>query len=148
MAGAHKRGRYPWVAVIAICLGCPLAFVTAAAQRADKPSTRDGIFSPQQVERGRESFLWECTDCHEMEEFTGVGAYLEQMEGETVWDVFEFIWSEMPEDRPARLEPEEYADILSYILSVYGLPTGERDMPIDSGALRAIAIERPERPGS
>jgi mono/diheme cytochrome c family protein len=118
------------------------------AQAPNPSSTRDGIFSVQQVERGRESFLWDCMDCHEMEEFTGVGAYLEQMDGEPLWDVFEFIWTEMPEDRPAWLEPEEYADILSYILSVYGLPAGGTDMPVDETSLRSIVIERPEEPGS
>jgi mono/diheme cytochrome c family protein len=111
-------------------------------------STRDGIFSADQVERGRESFLWECMDCHEMEEFTGAGAYLEQMEGKPLWEVFEFIWTEMPEDRPAWLDPNEYADILAYILSVYGAPSGTVDLPTDESALERIVIERPERPGS
>lgn len=90
----------------------------------------------------------ECTDCHEIEEFTGVGAYLESQEGETLWDVFEFIWSEMPEDRPSWLEPEEYADILAYVLSVYGFPSGDSDMPIERDALRTVTITVPQRPGS
>lgn len=83
-----------------------------------------------------------------MQEFTGVGAYLEQMDGEPLWEVFEFIWTEMPEDRPARLEPEEYADILAYILSVYGAPAGDTDLPTDEPSLERILIERPEQPGS
>ena len=107
-----------------------------------------GFFSASQVERGRESFSWECTDCHEIEEFTGVGAYLESQEGETLWDVFEYVWSEMPEDRPSWLEPTEYADILAYVLSVYGFPTGDNDMPIDRESLRAVRITVPQRPGS
>jgi len=118
------------------------------AQGQSGRSTQDGIFSADQVERGRQSFLWECMDCHEMEEFTGVGAYLEKMEEESVWEVFEYIWSEMPEDRPAWLEPEQYADILAYILSVYGAPAGDRDMPIDREPLIDIKITRPELPGS
>jgi mono/diheme cytochrome c family protein len=118
------------------------------AQDQSGRSTQDGIFSADQVERGRQSFLWECMDCHEMEEFTGVGAYLEEMEDESVWEVFEYIWSEMPEDRPAWLEPEQYADILAYILSVYGAPAGDRDMPIDREPLIEIKITRPELPGS
>jgi mono/diheme cytochrome c family protein len=120
----------------------------AAAGAQPRVSTRDGIFSADQVERGRESFLWECMDCHEMEEFTGIGAYLEQMDGKPLWEVFEFIWTEMPEDRPAWLAPEEYADILAYILSVYGAPAGDADLPTDESALDRIRIERPERPGS
>lgn len=87
-------------------------------------------------------------DCHEIEEFTGVGAYLEDEDGETVWEVFEYIWAEMPEDNPASLEPSEYADVLAYVFSVYGLPAGDTDMPIDRAALEKIEIARPVRPGS
>jgi mono/diheme cytochrome c family protein len=129
-----------------------LLFVIVAAngQTAERRSIRDGVFSAAQVERGRESFLWQCMDCHEMEEFTGVGAYLEKMEteGKTLWEVFEYIWAEMPEDSPARLAPEEYADILAYILSVYGLSTGEADMPTNRAVLEPILIQGPSLPGS
>jgi mono/diheme cytochrome c family protein len=123
--------------------------IAALAQADDASDALSrGFFSAAQVERGRESFSWECTDCHEIEEFTGVGAYLESQEGETLWDVFEFIWAEMPEDRPSWLEPEEYADILAYVLSVYGFPTGDSDMPIERAALRGVRITVPQRPGS
>jgi mono/diheme cytochrome c family protein len=125
-----------------------LAASAACAQSPATPSLEAGIFSRAQVERGEESFAYQCTDCHEIEEFTGVGAYLEDMEGKTLWEVFEFVWLEMPEDRPGWLEPGEYADILAYILSVYGHPSGHSDMPVDEAALRAITITVPERPGS
>jgi len=120
----------------------------AFGQAPEGRSVRDGVFSVAQVERGRDSFTWICMDCHEIEEFTGIGAYLEEMEGKNVWEVFEYIWAEMPEDNPASLEPSEYADILAYTLSVYGLPTGDTDMPIDRETLEKITITRPELPGS
>ena len=146
LALSHLRAYFP--AVLTACGAASLLALVDGADAQSGTTTRDGIFSAAQVERGRESFLWECMDCHEMEEFTGVGAYLEEVDGETVWDVFEFIWSEMPEDRPAWLEPDEYADILAYILSVYGAPTGDADMPIDQAALERIVVERPDRAGS
>jgi S-disulfanyl-L-cysteine oxidoreductase SoxD len=129
-------------------LAATLAIATALGQSLGPRTTRDGVFSSAQVERGRESFDGNCADCHEIEEFTGAGAYFEEMDGEPLWRVFDFIWSEMPEDRPAWLEPQEYADILAYILSVYGMPTGEADMPIEQTALDGIHLARPERPGS
>jgi hypothetical protein len=33
-------------------------------------------------------------------------------------------------------------------LSIYGLPSGEADLPIDRATLRAITITRPAPPGS
>jgi mono/diheme cytochrome c family protein len=125
-------------------------FVLAAFGQSpdDSRTVRDGIFSVAQVERGRDSFTWICMNCHEMEEFTGVSAYLEEMEGKALWEIFEYIWAEMPEDDPASLEPEEYADVLAYVLSVYGLPAGDADLPTDRATLEAITLTRPERPGS
>lgn len=117
------------------------------AQGQSGRTTQDGVFSAAQVERGRASFVWECMECHELEEFAGAGAYLESMNGERLWDVFEFIWTEMPEDRPAWLEPREYADILAYLLSVYGAPAGERELPTERTPLRRITIARPEGDG-
>ena len=114
----------------------------------DVNSLSEGAFSARQVERGSEGFGLECMDCHETEEFTGPGAYFEEQEGENLWSVFEFIWAEMPEDKPAWLDPEEYAEILAYLLSVYGFPAGELDLPIDRESLEPIVVTRPERPGS
>ena len=134
------------VAGAAACAGAGtlIAFGQSAAER----SVRDGVFSAAQIERGRDSFTWICMDCHEIEEFTGVGAYFEEMEGKDLWEVFEYIWAEMPEDNPASLEPAEYADIVAYTLSVYGLPAGETDLPTDRETLEKITVIRPELPGS
>jgi cytochrome c2 len=118
------------------------------AQTADQRTVRDGVFSPAQVERGREHFESICMNCHEIEEFTGVGAYLEEVEGKPLWETFEYVWAEMPEDEPASLEPEDYAAILAYIFSVYGLPSGSADLPIDRPTLEAITITGPSLPGS
>jgi mono/diheme cytochrome c family protein len=138
-----------WAAAIAAFAAVfPAASIVARGQSAEVRSIRDGIFSAAQVNRGRESFLWVCTECHEMEEFTAAGAYLEEMDGKTLWEVFEYIWSEMPEDNPSWLEPEEYADVLAYILSVYGMPAGAQDMPTDEAALEQIRIAPPSLPGS
>jgi mono/diheme cytochrome c family protein len=115
----------------------------AAIGQAPGRTVRDGIFSRAQVERGRHEFNAICMNCHELEEFTGEGAYLEQMEGKTVWEAFEYIWAEMPEDEPASLDPRDYAAVLAYTLSEYGLPAGEADMPIDKASLEAVRFARP-----
>jgi mono/diheme cytochrome c family protein len=132
-------------AVLAAVLGVALCAVTAQdAQR----TVRDGVFSAAQVTRGERLFNSICTDCHEIAEFTGAGAYLEEVEGEPLWDTFEFVSAEMPEDEPGSLNPEDYAAVLAYIFSSYGLPSGDAALPIDEAALEAITITRPARPGS
>jgi mono/diheme cytochrome c family protein len=132
---------------VALLTACGLGAWAAFAQAPER-TVRDGVFSAAQVERGRQQFTSICMNCHEIQEFTGPGAYFEEQDGETVWEVFEYIWAEMPEDEPASLDPKDYAAILAYTLSVYGLPTGASDLPIDRESLEAIKIARPERPGS
>jgi len=121
--------------------------VTLAAQTSPR-TVRDGVFSAAQAERGARVFESVCTNCHEMAEFIGAGAYLDEVEGESLWETFDYISTEMPEDDPASLRPEEYAAVLGYILSVYGLPSGDAELAPEQELLEAITLVRPALPGS
>ncbi len=123
------------------------ASCTVAAQDAQR-TVRDGVFSAAQAARGERLFESICMNCHEIAEFTAAGAYLDEVEGKPLWETFEYVWAEMPEDEPASLNPEDYAAVLAYIFSIYGLPSGEADLPIDRESLEAITITRPALPGS
>lgn len=135
-----KLGTYRTLVVLG--LGLFGAVVAAQAQYGARTS-RDGIYSAAQAARGARLFEEICMNCHEMSEFTGEGAYLADVAGEPLWETFEYIWAEMPEDDPASLEPEEYAAVLAYIFESYGLPPGDTDMPTDRDALASIAIAAP-----
>ena len=124
-----------------------VAMLGAAAQDGQR-TIRDGVFSAAQAARGERLFESICTNCHEITEFTAAGAYLEEVEGKPLWETFEYIWAEMPEDEPGSLNPEDYADVLAYIFSIYGLPSGAAALPIDRESLEAITIVRPSLPGS
>jgi mono/diheme cytochrome c family protein len=135
----------------AAALGLSAAGMAAAwtlAAQDDQRTVRDGVFSTRQVAQGERIFESICMNCHEIAEFTGSGAYLEEVDGESLWDTFEYVWSEMPEDDPSSLDPQDYAAVLSYIFSIYGLPAGEADLAVDRESLEAITIMRPRPPGS
>lgn len=134
--------------VLAALLGAGVAAVCTVAAQDGQRTLRDRVFSAPQAARGEEIFESICMNCHEITEFTAAGAYLEEVEGEPLWDTFEYVWSEMPEDEPSSLNPEDYAAVLAYIFSIYGLPSGEADLPIDRESLEAITITRPSLPGS
>ena len=125
---------------------CAFGVLVAAAQTAQR-TVRDGVFSAAQVQRGQRIFKSICVNCHVIEEFTGPGAYLEEHDGKPLWETFDFIWSNMPDDDPSSLEPAEYAAVLAYLFSVYGLPAGQADLPIDRKALELITITRPQPAG-
>ena len=125
-------------------LGLAVAGVVAALQAQNEGRTiRDGVYSPEQAARGARLFESICMNCHEISEFTGEGAYLSEVEGEPLWDTFEYIWAEMPEDDPASLDPEEYAAVLAYIFESYGLPPGTTALPTDRATLSGISIAAP-----
>jgi quinoprotein glucose dehydrogenase len=133
---------------LAVLGAAALGLALTLAAQSGKRTVRDGVFSAAQAERGARVFESICTSCHEIAEFTAADAYLEEVEGESVWETFELVSSEMPEDDPGSLELEEYAAVLAYIFSVYGLPSGDGDLAVDEESLEAITIVRPALPGS
>ena len=56
-------------------------------------------------------------------------------------DFFQVTSTLMPESNPGSLSPEEYADIVSYILRENGYPAGEEDLAADASTLEDIRIE-------
>lgn len=139
-ARLKPTGRSAAAAVVTAALA--LAWLVSAAQVGPR-TVRDGVFSAAQVQRGQKIFKTICVNCHEIEEFTGPGAYLEEHDGKPLWHTFDFIRSKMPDDDPGSLEPAEYAAVLAYILKEYGLPTGNADLPVDRKALELITVTRP-----
>jgi mono/diheme cytochrome c family protein len=132
--------------LVAAAFVAGLAAGVAAQETAD--SVRDGVYSPAQAQRGERLFESICTSCHEREEFTGSGGYLEHADGRSLWDMFDYVSTEMPEDDPGSLEPEEYAAVLAYLLRAYGLPSGAAELPADREQLETLAIARPAPPRS
>jgi len=128
-------------------VGAAAVMVAVGAQDGQR-TVRDRVFSVTQAARGERLFESICMNCHEIAEFTAAGAYLDDVEGKPLWETFEYVWAEMPEDEPASLNPEDYAAVLAYIFSIYGLPSGDTDLPTDREALEGITITRPALPGS
>ena len=133
-------------AAVVVAAGAVAALGTAAQD--GQRTVRDGVFSAAQAERGERLFESICMNCHEITEFTAAGAYLEEVDGQPLWETFEYIWAEMPEDEPGSLDAEEYAAVLAYLFSIYGLPSGAAALPVDRESLEAITITRPSLPGS
>src|SRR5262245_41830654 len=139
--------RYKLVTLAALGAAALGLAVTLTAQTRER-TMRDGVFSAAQAERGARVLDSICTNRHEIAEFTAAGAYLEEVEGESLWETFDFVSSKMPDDDPGSLRPEEYADVLAYIFTAYGLPSGAADLPVDQKSLETITIVGPALPGS
>ena len=110
---------------------------TAPAQ--DPKSILDRIYSEAQAERGEQQFRVSCSSCHTPRMFTG-GAFAERWNSQTMGSVFEWLSVNMPENDPGGLKPQQYADILAFVLGINGYPVGAEDMPADVAVLRQYAI--------
>jgi len=81
-----------------------------------------------------------CESCHRINDFSG-GRFRVVWVGRTVGDLFYSMSTLMPEDDPGGLSPEEYADIVSYILRENGYPAGDEDLATELSELETVRIE-------
>jgi mono/diheme cytochrome c family protein len=79
--------------------------------------------APQQLERGKTVFATVCAECHgDSGEGSGdnprlIGAPNRMATYQTALRLFQFVVSEMPPDRPKTLKPEDYWDVVAFLLS-------------------------------
>jgi S-disulfanyl-L-cysteine oxidoreductase SoxD len=111
-------------------------------------SVWDGVYTTAQAGRGKAAYAKDCASCHGAE-LGGSGAapalagadFKGNWNGQTLGDLFEKMQTTMPADQPGRLSREQNADILAFILSANGLPSGSAEVPTDAAALAKIRFE-------
>ena len=128
------------VAALAVGVGLAWTAASPSVSATDETSTQQGVYTAEQAERGETLFTEACLVCHQPEEFTD-GGYMEGWSGQKASDMLDLIRSTMPEDNPGRLKRQEYADIMSYLFNINGLPEGEVEM--ESKLMKDIRIEGP-----
>jgi hypothetical protein len=116
----------------------------ADAISGDAVSVWDGVFTRPQASRGEERFQQVCAACHRVNEFSG-NLFRRSWNGSAVGDLFNLIYTTMPDGNPASLPLEAYAEIVAFILSSNDYPDGEEDLPTDLFELGNIrVVEAPE----
>lgn len=128
----------PWIA-----LGFFLAAVCVAgsdARAQSSPTTKTGVYTLQQANRGSDVFAGSCRSCHTPETHTGPD-FAAKWNGRTLADLFTVVQQSMPQDAPGALTDQEYADVLAYMLRMNRLPAGSRELPANPDALKTIRIE-------
>jgi cytochrome c len=142
---------------IAIVFGA--AAVTALTVSAQAPkSLASGVFTDEQVERGAKAYNEECASCHRsnLKGYAMDGIPAPELAGpdfEEFWsdytlgDLYDKMRFTQPEDSPGGLPPQEYVDILAYMLWVGKYPGGKTELPPDSEALKQYSFPKP-KPGA
>jgi mono/diheme cytochrome c family protein len=106
----------------------------AAAAPAAGMTTMAGVYTAAQVDRGLQVFNTVCSDCHDTADWQAA-AFLGRWSGESLGRLFWQIHDTMPYGAPASLTPQQYADVVSYILSLNNVPAGSAELTEQSDAL-------------
>lgn len=114
----------------------------SAAEPVPPPSSvRQGVFTTQQAQRGRQVFRDTCSECHSTRDFRGETFFL-SFEGVTLGRFVDGLVETMPDGDPGSLPMQQYLDVTAYILELNGFPQGPAELPDEASRLAAIRIER------
>ena len=121
-----------------------VAVVSGAAQTppAKVVSTSSGVYTAAQAARGEQTYMNICVSCHPPGTYTAP-VFRQKWNGAPLSYLFGLVSQTMPKEQPATLEPEEYAQVIAYLLRINGAPPGKTQLPADVEALKKIRISMP-----
>ena len=112
------------------------------------------MFTAEQARRGQAAYTGPCDRCHgfkldgapddpDMLPAPPVAGpkFLRKWNGRTLAALFEYTRATMPANNPGYLSDAEVADIVAYMLSVSGMPPGEKPLGPEREALERVVIE-------
>ena len=139
------RGRSFATFVILVTMLAASVALRMDAQTAPN-TTLAGIYTTAQADRGEETYMGICVACHPTGTYS-TDAFKATWVGRPLADLFSLIATTMPKSDPASLSPEEYSQVVAYILKINNVPAGKTDLPPDADKLKAIKIEMPTANG-
>lgn len=111
------------------------AAAAPATSGSDESSTLDGVYTEAQALRGRKVFEDTCSACHQTEDWQD-DLFLARWEGESVYRFWYYIYETMPDDMPPYALPrEQVSDVMTYILQLNGLPSGDTELGSDDDSI-------------
>lgn len=115
------------------------AAAPAPAATAEAPAAAVTAVPADQARRGENAFLASCTACHASSEFSAT-AFKRRWSNRTAADLYDLMSATMPEDAPASLAPQEYVDIVAYMLSLNGFDTSAAGSAWNLETLQRVSL--------
>ncbi|HSL71728.1 MAG TPA: cytochrome c [Longimicrobiales bacterium] len=127
--------------VIVAALGLvSFASLCPAQETPDNRSTMNGVYTSAQAARGQDTYANACLGCHTPASHTGP-AFLKSWVGRPLLELFGYLSAEMPKSEPGSLSPQDYAQVIAYLLKLNGVPDGPDELPADTAVLKTIRFD-------
>ena len=126
-----------------IAVAIAILAASMAAAQGQMKSVTAGVYTQAQADRGQTVFRAKCASCHAPNRFTD-DLFYTSFADKPLWELFDVISDSMPEDNPGSLKPEEYADVIAYLLKLNGFATGAEDLTPAKDVLSGIRMEKPK----
>ena len=125
---------------IALCVATP-SMAAAQVDSTVKTDSSKTIVNQEQAVRGMMVFTKTCVECHTKTDVTGADFKI-KWHGRPVYDLFDVIHTTMPDDKPGSLTPEQYIDVVAYLVRINGAAAGGAVLVAsDTAALKKAKME-------
>ncbi|MGD0956951.1 MAG: PQQ-binding-like beta-propeller repeat protein [Candidatus Acidiferrales bacterium] len=133
-----------------IGLGAMCAAAVLAAGAAQQFNSRSiATFTAAQAAEGKAAYAKSCASCHGQNlngsEFASAlrgGTFSQNWGGKTAEELFTYINTKMPPDKPGSLSEQAAAQIVAYLLQANGTQPADKELPTDTKALASMTIPR------
>jgi len=98
-----------------------------------------GFYTEAEAQRGQSVYKAVCSECHELQDFTNPD-FRTEWDGNSLYELFESIRTTMPDENPGTLTREQYVDVVTYVLKLNALPSGEAEFTADSATASAAIL--------
>ena len=106
---------------------------------ASPASSLTGVYSQAQARKGAETYKRYCSACHSPASHSGE-TFRTTWSGRSAAELYDYLRMTMPDDNPGKLSRAQYADIVSYLLQLNGMPSGSQPLSADPKSLSRIRI--------
>ncbi len=113
--------------------------VEEAVAEASAPAEGSAVFTAAQANQGRDTFRAQCTECHYSSEFSDA-QFKFKWSRRSAGNLYDMIFTQMPESAPGSLTPEEAVSLVSYILRMNGFEEGASELAPDPAVLEGISL--------
>lgn len=150
--GWRRRAPLMAIGLLSFTLGSRALIPTQVTAAQGQPPARTvwgAAYTEAQAARGKAAYQQQCSFCH-LSDLRGQGfapplieeAFVQRWSDGNLGDLFTIVKLTMPQDKPASLMDQEYADIVAYLLKANQYPAGQQELAPDPAALKQVTFKR------